>query len=414
MMIRFFILVSVALLSMPAMAQQGKTMTLRQCIDMGLANNYGVMAAEKGVERAKAMQGSAWDLDKTDISLGQDPTSGGSPDNALSLTQQMDFPTVYVAKGKLLKAETRAERGKAEVAKHQLRTDIASLYYQLAYKRELIGILHAQDSLIGRFCSIAAKRHEAGEASKLERMSMERKLMDNRNALLQAKADFATLQKQMMALTNMVEPMVPAETRLEALNPNMSGFCFANTVEGQYAQSKIEVADRAVALAKNGYAPSLSLSLRNQLVISSWNPYHQDRSRFSGGSFMGFEVGIGVPLFFGATKAKVKAAKRDREIADLEMRQDEAQRSQEYNVLLGKLAIAREKMDYYNGEGSRQVSEMARLARTEYENGEITYLELANVLDESAAHAVKRAEATNDYNQVVIALLQANGEIGKL
>ena len=129
---------------------------------------------------------------------------------------------------------------------------------------------------------------------------------------------------------------------------------------------------------------------------------------------MGFEVGIGVPLFFGATKAKVKAAKRDREIADLEMRQDEAQRSQEYNVLLGKLAIARQKMNYYNGEGSRQVSEMARLARTEYENGEITYLELANVLDESAAHAVKRAEATNDYNQVVIALLQANGEIGKL
>ena len=37
MMTRFFILVSVALLSMPAMAQQGKTMTLRQCIDMGLA-----------------------------------------------------------------------------------------------------------------------------------------------------------------------------------------------------------------------------------------------------------------------------------------------------------------------------------------------------------------------------------------
>ena len=36
------------------------------------------------------------------------------------------------------------------------------------------------------------------------------------------------------------------------------------------------------------------------------------------------------------------------------------------------------------------------------------------VIDESAAHAVKRAEATNDYNQVVIALLQANGEIGKL
>lgn len=414
MMIRFFILVSMALLSRPALAQQGKTMTLKQCIDTGLANNYGIKAAEKSVDRAKAMQGSAWDLDKTELSLSQDPTSGGSPDNSLSLTQQIDFPTVYVAKGKLLKAETRAERGKAEIAKQRLKADIASTYYQLVYQHELIGILQAQDSVIGRFCHIAEKRHEAGEARKLEKMSMERKLTDNRNELLQAKSDLATLQKQMSALINVDVPMLPAESRLEAISHEASAFNFANTVEGQYAQDRVNVADKAVTLAKNGFAPSLSLSLRSQLVISSWNPYHQDRSRFSGGNFMGFEVGVGVPLSFGATKAKVKAAKRDREIADLEMRQDEAQRRKDYTVLLNKLSVARDKIDYYNGNGLRQAEEMALLAETEYENGEITYLELANVLDESVAHAMKRAAAINDYNQVVIALLQANGEIDKL
>lgn len=400
--------------SLSAVAQQGKRMTLKQCVDMGVANNYVIKAADKSVDRAKAMQGSAWDLDKTELSLSQDPTSGGSPDNSLSLTQQIDFPTVYVARGKLLKAETQAERGKAEIAKQQLRADIASTYYQLVYKQELIGILQAQDSVIARFYTIATKRHEAGEARKLEKMSLERKLMDNRNELLQAKNDLATLQKRMMALTNVPEPMLPAASRLEAISQDVSAFDFANTVEGQYAQDKINVAEKALTLAKNGFAPSLSLSLRTQLVISSWNPYHQDRSKFSGGNFMGFEVGVGVPLAFGATKAKVKAAKRDREIADLEMRQDEAQRRQDYNALLGNLSVAREKMDYYNGEGSRQVEEMARLAETEYDNGEITYLEFANVLDESVAHAMKRAAAINDYNQVVISLLQANGEIGRL
>ncbi len=414
MMTRYFIVLSIALCSLPTLAQQGKNMTLKQCVDIGLANNYGIKAAEKGVERAKAMQGSAWDLDKTEISLSQDPTSGGSTDNAISLTQQMDFPTVYVAKGKLLKAETQVERGKTEVAKQQLRTDIASIYYQLVYKQELVGILQAQDSVIGRFCDIATKRHEAGEARKLEKLTMDRKQTDNRNELLQAKNDLATLQKQMMALMNVAEPMIPAEKRLEALNLDMGDFNFSNTAEGQLAQDKIEVADREVTLAKNGYAPSLSVSLRNQLVISSWNPYHQDRSRFAGGNFMGFEVGIGVPLFYGATKAKVKAAKRDREIADLEMRQDEAQRRQEYNMLLNRLYVAREQMAYYNGDGLRQIEEMARLAKTEYENGEIDYMEFADVLDGSVSHAVKRASAINDYNQVVISLLQANGEIEKL
>ena len=218
----------------------------------------------------------------------------------------------------------------------------------------------------------------------------------------------------MMTLMNVAEPVVPAESKLEALTLDLSDFNFYNTAEGQLAQDKIEVADREVTLAKNGYAPSLSVSLRNQLVISSWNPYHLDRSRFSEGNFMGFEVGIGVPLFFGATKAKVKAAKRDREIADLEMKQDEAQRRQDYCNLLSNLSVAREKMAYYNGDGLRQVEEMTRLAETEYESGEITYLELADVLDESVSHAMKRASAINDYNQVVISLLQTNGEIGKL
>ncbi len=403
-----------ALFSLPTLAQQGKSMTLKQCIGIGLTNNYGIKAAEKSVERAKAMQGSAWDLDKTDITLSQDPTSGGSTDNALSLTQQMDFPTVYVAKGKLLKAETKVERGKAEIAKLQLRTDIASTYYQLVYKQELIHILQAQDSVIGKFCSIVAKLHEAGEARKLERMTMERKLTDNRHELLLAKNDFDMLQKQMMTLMNVAEPVLPAESKLEALTRDLGDFNFYNTAEGQLAQDKIEVADRELTLAKNGFAPSLSVSLRNQLVISSWNPYHQDRSRFSEGNFMGFEVGIGVPLFFGATKAKVKAAKRDREIADLEMKQDEAQRRKEYGDLLNNLSVAREKMAYYNGDGLRQVEEMTRLAETEYESGEITYLELADVLDESVSHAMNRASAINDYNQVVISLLQANGEIGKL
>ncbi len=403
-----------ALFSLPTLAQQGKSMTLKQCIGIGLTNNYGIKAAEKSVERAKAMQGSAWDLDKTDITLSQDPTSGGSTDNALSLTQQMDFPTVYVAKGKLLKAETKVERGKAEIAKLQLRTDIASTYYQLVYKQELIHILQAQDSVIGKFCSIVAKLYEAGEARKLERMTMERKLTDNRHELLLAKNDFDMLQKQMMTLMNVAEPVLPAESKLEALTRDLGDFNFYNTAEGQLAQDKIEVADRELTLAKNGFAPSLSVSLRNQLVISSWNPYHQDRSRFSEGNFMGFEVGIGVPLFFGATKAKVKAAKRDREIADLEMKQDEAQRRKEYGDLLNNLSVAREKMAYYNGDGLRQVEEMTRLAETEYENGEITYLELADVLDESVSNALNRASAINDYNQVVISLLQANGEIGKL
>ena len=50
-----------------------RRLTLKQCMDRALAANYDVQAANKSIERARTMQGTAWDIDKTDVTLGQGP-----------------------------------------------------------------------------------------------------------------------------------------------------------------------------------------------------------------------------------------------------------------------------------------------------------------------------------------------------
>lgn len=411
---QFFISAVIIIPVATASAQQEQRLSLRQCMDMAVANNYGMKAAEKSVERQKALQGTAWDLDKTELSLSQDPTSGGSPDNALTLSQQIDFPTVYIAKSKLLKAETQAERGKAEVSRQQLRGDVAALYYQMVYQQEYVRILERQDSVLARFCSIAAKRYEAGETRQLEKLTAERRLMDNRQKTAQAVGEMKALQLRMAAMLNSSDMMLPADRGLEKIRADRSDINFAQTAEGQYAQSLVNVADKEVKVAKNGYAPSLSVALRNQLVISSWNPYNQDRSRFSDGNFMGFEVGVGIPLFFGSTKAKVKAAKRSREAAELEMKQSMAQRMAEHAELEEKIKEAGARADYYCGEGKVQADNMARLAAIEYENGEIPYTEYITVTDDCINQTLDSAAAVNEYNQLVISQLRLTDGIEAL
>ena len=82
---------------------------------MAYEKNYKILAANKSIERAKNLQATAWDIDKTDLTLSQDPTSGGSTDNSISLTQSIEFPTLYIAKNKQLKAETQAEKSKKQL-----------------------------------------------------------------------------------------------------------------------------------------------------------------------------------------------------------------------------------------------------------------------------------------------------------
>lgn len=347
------------------MQAQHKVLNLQQCLNMAYEKNYKILAANKSIERAKNLQATAWDIDKTDLTLSQDPTSGGSTDNSISLTQSIEFPTLYIAKNKQLKAETQAEKSKKNVVLSELIYQIKSNYYQLIYEYERLNILNKQDSILNRYRTIAEVRFKAGETRQLELLSANRMHRENK-----------------LEMTNVLSGIESKQLLLSGL---------------------------VVSVAKNGYAPSLSLSLRNQMVISSWDPYHVNRSRFEGGNFMGFEVGVGIPLFYGATKARIKAAKKDKEIAEYEIKQEQLDKQQEYHACLSKCNEAFVRMKYYQEEGRQDNQKLEEMSLAEYENGEISYIEYVEALNNSIDFYMKKAAAINDYNQSVIELQKLMG-----
>ena len=402
---------------------QKHALTLQQCIDLATKQSYSLQAAEKSVERAKAMQGTAWDLDKTNLSLSQDPTSGGSPDNSISLSQTIEFPTVYVARRQQLKAETQAERSKMAVQKNAVVAEVTSLYYQLVYEYQRMNVLNQQDSILLLSKEITEKRYQAGEVRKLDVLSADKVWRENQLEMAAVKSEANTVRMQLARLLNLSDMnrsdmnhsdlnSSDFDIQQESLAPisySHSDFNYQQTAEGTYAQDRLTVADKALKVAKNSYAPSLSLSLRNQLVLSSWNPYNQDRSKFDGGNFMGFEVGVGIPLFYGATKAKVKAARKDREIAELEFKEEQRSRESEYLSAVNLCHTYMARLTYYQQEGEKHADELQKLGILEYQNGEISFIEYINALQESMDIKMKHAQAINDYNQSVIALKKLKG-----
>ena len=123
---------------------------------------------------------------------------------------------------------------------------------------------------------------------------------------------------------------------------------------------------------------------------------------------MGFEVGVGLPLFYGANKAKVKAAKKDREMAELEMKQEQQALQREYLATLSKCNSTFARLTYYQEEGVEKDKLLEKLSRMEYENGEISYVEYIDALEDCIDFHMKKAAAINDYNQSVIALEKFN------
>lgn len=391
----------------------GEKMTLQQCFQLADRQNLALLSGRKAVEKAQVMQGTAWDLDKTEIAFSQNPASSGDTDNGLTFSQSIEFPTVYTARRNQLKAETQAEKSRLNVTSQQLRLEIASAYYAMLYQTHRLQILLQQDSVIQRYCDVAGKRYKAGEARQLEFLSADRMRNDNRLEMTKVKNEAENLQTSLMALLNTTTPVVPAADNLviSQRSPMNAAFNYQQTADAQYQKDLITALDQEVKCAKTGYAPSLSLALRSQLLIDSWDPYHINRQRFTEGNFFGFEVTVGVPLFYGATKAKVKAAQKDREVAQLAMQQEQREKERDYKQGYNRLQNAIKRMEYYSGENMAKAKDIERLSTLEYENGEISYVEYASALQEAIDMRLKQAEVVNEYNEAVLALMALNNSL---
>lgn len=404
-------IIAAATFCMPTVAAQAQeqAMTLQQCIDTALAGNLDIKGGEASAEKARAMQGTAYDIDKTSVSLSQDPTSGGSPDNGITVSQSFEFPTVYAARHKWLKAETAVARRSLAQTRNSLVRDVSACYYSLLRARREVEILQVQDSVYRKFVALATARQKAGEAGNLELMNAQR--VYNENLIERGKAEKALLSAKMSLrqLLNADRDIVPADKQLSAIDCDGQATRFDDTPLGEVYAARQAAAERSLSLAKQGYMPSINVGFTTQLLIKGFNPYDVDRSRFEKGNLMAFEVGVGVPLFWGAQKARVKAARQDVALAEISRRQAEQQLGKEQADWHNEWQRARRVLQYYTGQGLAQATEMARLSQVSYEGGEIGYVEYIQNQKTCLDVQLQYTAALDDYNQAVIMLNYLNG-----
>ncbi len=389
--------------------------SLGDCIGEAIKCNLGIQAQTLLTQKAKDLEATYFELDPTSISLSQDPTSGGGPENSITVSQSFSLPSVYSSRKKLLKAETQVERQRLRVSSCELASQVASAYCNLLKSRDICRVLESQDSIYSHCLKIAQARHSNGEAGILEKMNAEKALKENGIAVSNAAKDFEQAQWALQALINTRRAIVPAENCLTALDGDCATVAFNAKATAADSLSSLEqkANELAVNYARKGFLPSVSLAVKGQMLIKGFNPYNIERQRFKEGNFMGFEVGVSLPLSFGATRGKVRAAQRDAELSAVNRERQKANMESTHKQLLSDYAKSKQEVDYYASSGMAQAKEMERLSQVLYANGEISYIELAQNLKESSDVKLDYINAINRYNQVVIQLNYLTGRNSK-
>jgi cobalt-zinc-cadmium resistance protein CzcA len=393
------------LISRSVQAQTAKPLTLEESIQTAIQNNPQLRRSALEVSQNKALQGTAFNPEKTVITLTQDPTSGGNIDNSLGVTQTFAFPTVYSAQRKVLNAQTALSEKAKIISENELVKQVKLTWYQLLYAQNKLKQLASQDSLYKRFAERAALRYKTGETSYLEQLSAVNAYKEIQVAKKQAEADVLISRQelqQLMAVSYLPVIVPAALTKLTYISPD-SGAIIGHP-QLAYYQQRSALTDAQVKAEKSRYLPDLTLGYRQQLLIGVFNPANINRGYFPGTRIGGFEAGIAVPLFFGAQKSKVKAAQVGQQIAQAEQQNATMLLTKQYNQALQTLAKYDEALNYYDEAGLKQASEQIRIAQFAYSKGEIGYIEFIQNMTQAINIHLAYLSTLRDYNQTVIEL----------
>ncbi len=398
------LITGLAAIGSSTISAQSRALTLDECIDLAMNRSRSIRAGIISAEMAETLKGTAFDVDKTAVTLGQE-TGGGGPDNAITVSQDFEFPTVYVSRHKALKAEAELERSNLDITRAEVVRDVTSCYYNMIYLLKTLTLREAQDSLYRSFMELVDTKFANGDVSRLDQINAQRAYQLNSIELRKARDNYFAQCETMAGLLDLDTAVMPAERELTPMDADvMPSLDFAATPQGEQSRLQVSLSERNLALARQGYLPGISLSATTQMFLKGFNPYHVNREPFKAGNFLGFEVGVTVPLFFGAQKAKTKAARQELELARVMQMQAERSATSEYRTTLNNYVTAKRNVDYYRQTAMPQAEEIERLSSASYNLGDIGYAEHIQNMESAMEIRLLHADAVNEYNQTIIQL----------
>ena len=184
-------------------AQNVKTLTnVDEAIAIGLTSNGNVHIAKTNIELQQQGKKAAYNLIKTNIGFQYGQYNSFENDFAFELNQSIEFPTVYTSQRNLANEKIKGSQMQLLVAENNLKHNIRTSWYQLAFLKEKERLLLYQDTVYGKFLHAATIRYETGATSYLEKAAAETRVMEIQNALKIIESDIAIQENQLRVLLN--------------------------------------------------------------------------------------------------------------------------------------------------------------------------------------------------------------------
>ncbi len=341
-------------------------------------NAISLKLAGKQVEYYAALRKKSAEIPKTSMGVEYGNINSAFNDTRFFLNQQFQLPKVYARQKEVYQ---RAE-GLQEAKKYLEQAELHHTIRQLCYR---IMDLDRRDEILYRFLRVFSEWQEKAavqqKAGDINAATLNAIALQSKQYLFQKKqleADRYTLIQELNgmimsgnnftpSLDNAVDKNIPALIASFESHPSI-----------QLADAQIKEQVAQTALEKNRLAADFNLGYSN-LSITGWQTPDGVAQKYYAPSYrFGIvQAGVSIPVFNGAAKAKINAAKVKEEIVAMQKQQQLENLNRRLADVVSRFNAAKESYEYYVSEGLGLSTDNWSQAKKRLALGDISYAEFS-------------------------------------
>jgi len=378
-----------------------QTISVQAAVDSALKNNLLVKNEQLKSQYQQMLIGTAANLPKTAFVGEVGQINSIYTDTRLGISQSIAFPTVYKRERELLEAAFKNSVLNIAIQEGLLKKQVQQVYFTLVYLQKKKALLLFSDSLYSAFYSKAALRLKTGETNILEKTSAETLLGQIKMQLQQLEQDAGMMQLQLQLLMNTQSAFMP-ETGKGPLTPAslLDTALLSNHPILQSVLQQQSIALASTEVEKSKLLPDLSLGYLN----GSIRGVGADNVFYSGKRFSSVQVGMGIPLFTKAQKARINSALLSEKIAESKYQQVKQQLTTEYQTAIAQFSKYLSTVQYLEKTGLKNADIITETANKQLSAGSINYLEWVQLINQATSVRNDYTEAVRSLNESIIQL----------
>lgn len=374
-----------------------KPISLQEAADMALANNLLVKNERLRTEYQKQLIGSSKTINPTTIvsELGQ--VNSYYSDMRFSLGQTLSFPKVYSSQKAYLTEEWKSSILQVGLQESNLKRAVAQAYFNLVYLEEKRQLLNKLDSLYAGFLEKSTLRFEKGESNLLEKTTAESQRGQLSLQLTQLQQDVEMAHLEFQLLLNSEERFSPIDKLMTSDWDNSN-----ETEEHPYLKfyhQQQNIAETLTQIEKSKLLPELILgyNLMGMKGMGANDKVYDRTPRFQS-----IQLGLGIPIFNKAQKAKIDAAKINEKVTKQQFEAHSQQFENERQVAYQQFLKYEESVRYYQSLALDKAKTITSTANTQFLKGEIDYLSWFMLVNQAAAIQNEYIETVHNRNAAAI------------